>query len=101
MKAIGKYQIQQEIGSSAAAKLFRARDKFRNREVALKVYDSALAPQSQADELQAKDQFCHELGACAELIHPHIATVLDVGEADGAMYVATELLAGVDLGGHF
>lgn len=101
MKAIGKYQALQEIGSSAAAKLFRARDKFRNREVALKVYDAALTPQSEADELKAKDQFYHELGACADLNHPHIATILDVGEADGAIYVATELLTGVDLAGHF
>jgi len=101
MKAIGKYQVLQEIGSSAAAKLFRARDKFRNWEVALKVYDTALTPQAEADELKAKDQFCHELGACADLSHLHLATILDVGESDGVFYVATELLTGVDLAGHF
>ncbi len=96
MKSIGKYRILAEWGSSAAGKLFRARDAFRNREVALKVYDSSAAANP-----EAKDQFCRELGACADLRHPHIAGIVDVGEADGTIYVATELLNGVDLRRHF
>ena len=96
MKAIGKYRVLGEWGSSAAGNLYRARDAFRNREVALKVYDAAAVPSP-----EAKDQFCRELGACADLRHPHIAGILDIGEADGAIYVASELLAGVDLRRHF
>lgn len=96
MKAIGKYRVLGEWGSSAAGKLYRARDAFRNREVALKVYDASAAPSP-----ESKDQFCRELGACADLRHPHIAGIVDVGETDGAIYVATELLAGADLRRHF
>ncbi|HYL77719.1 MAG TPA: protein kinase [Bryobacteraceae bacterium] len=96
MKSIGKYRVLAEWGSSAAGKLYRARDTFRNREVALKVYDSAAAPNP-----EAKDQFCRELGACADLRHPHIAAIVDVGEADGVIYLASELLAGNDLRRHF
>jgi serine/threonine protein kinase len=96
MTAIGKYRILEEIGASAAGKMFRARDTFRNRKVALKVFDSAAVANA-----QVKSQFCRELGACMELQHPHIARVRDAGEADGAIYVATELLTGVDLCRHF
>jgi serine/threonine-protein kinase len=96
MTAIGKYRILEEIGASAAGKTFRARDTFRNRKVALKVFDSTAAANA-----QVKSQFCRELGACMELQHPHIVRIRDAGEADGAIYVATELLTGVDLWRHF
>ena len=96
MKTIGKYQVLEEIGSSAAAKLYRVRDRFRTREVALKVYDTSLIA-----DLEAQDRFRRELGACTELRHPHIAPILDAGEAGGEIFVVTELLNGVDLQRHF
>ena len=89
MKTFGKYQLLEEIGSGPAGTTYRARDTFRDSELALKVLRSA--PPT------LKQQFCRELAACAELQHPHIARVHDLGEVDGAIYIATELLAGTDL----
>jgi serine/threonine-protein kinase len=89
MKAFGKYQLLEEIGSGPAGTIYRARDTFRDIELALKVLRAA--PRT------SKQQFCRELAACAELQHPHIARVHDLGDVDGAIYIATELLAGTDL----
>ena len=85
MKTFGKYQLLEEIGSGPSGTLYT----FRDVELALKVLRSA-PPTS-------KQQFCRELAACAELEHPHIARIHDLGEVDGAIYIATELLAGTDL----
>jgi len=92
MKTIGKYQILGELGSSAAGKTYRACDNLRKTELALKVLDS-----SASLTLELKDEFCRDLAACAELRHPNLAKTQDVGEADAALYIAAELLAGADL----
>ena len=96
MKAIGKYQIIDEIGTGAAGTTYRVRDTAGERELALKVlYASPDATP------ETKDQFCRNLVSYTDLRHPHIAKVLDLGEADGSLYVATELLNGIDLRRHF
>ncbi len=95
MKTIGKYQVLEELGSSAAGATYRVRDKFRDRELALKVLDSSV---SASGDMQT--QFNREVGTCVDLRHPHIVEIRDVGEADGAVYIATELLRGIDLRGH-
>ena len=96
MKTIGKYQVLDEIGAGAAGVTYLARDAFRNREIALKI----LHPSATAD-LALKDRICRDLAASAELRHSHIAGVCDLGEVDGSIYVATELLAGDSLDVHF
>jgi serine/threonine-protein kinase len=89
MKTFGKYELLEEIGSGAAGTTYRARDTFRDIELALKVLRPVLPT--------SKKQLCRELAACAELQHPRIARIHDLGEADGAIYIAAELLAGTDL----
>jgi len=96
MKAIGKYQIIEEIGTGAAGTTYRVRDTAGEREYALKVLCS-----SQSASPETKDPFCRSLASYAELRHPNIAKVQDLGEADGALYVASELLNGIDLRRHF
>ena len=95
MKAIGKYQLIEEIGAGTAGITYRARDTFRNREVALKVIHPGLITGE-----EWKERFCRELGVCADLRHGHLTNLLEVGEADDAVFVATELLNGVDLRCH-
>lgn len=96
MKAIGKYQVLDEIGTSAAGKTYRVRDTFRDRELALKVLDSSAVTNEEVKSLLRR-----ELAGCADLRHPRIAKVCDLGEVEGAIYIATELLAGADLRRHF
>ena len=95
LKTIGKYQLVGEIGRSAAGVTYRARDPFRKRDLALKV----IAGLDQLDAAQ-KDQLYDELGRSADLAHRHIGKVLDIGEVDGRIYIARDLLGGSDLKQH-
>ena len=94
MKSIGKYEVLDEIGASVAGTTYRVRDTFRKRELALKV----LHPLPTLDAA-AKDEFFRELSKSSELVHRHLAKVLDLGEVEGQVYIATELLSGADLRG--
>jgi len=92
MKTIGKYQILKEIGCSTAGKTYIAFDNLRKTELALKVLESSAMVTA-----ELKDEFCRDLTACAELQHPHLAKIRDVGEVDAVLYIATNLLGGADL----
>ena len=92
MKSIGKYQVIEELGSSATGKTYRVRDAFRNREFAAKILETV--PGLTAE---AKEQFCGHLAACAELTHRQIAKINDLGEVEEGIFVATEWLSGTDL----
>ena len=92
MKLIGKYEVIAEIGTGSMGAIYQARDQVLDRIVALKVLrtDADLDP-------ELKERFYREARACARLAHPNIITVYDLGEAEGAVYIAMELLNGSDL----
>ena len=95
MTSIGKYKLLDEMGVGAVGTTYRASDTFRNREMVVKVLNPAITGSPELSE-----QICRDLSAAAELRHPHIAKVRDLGEADGAIYVASDLVNGVDLRWH-
>ncbi len=72
--------------------IYRARDQVLDRAVALKV----LRADTELDS-ELKERFYREARACARLAHPNIITVYDLGEAEGMVYIAMELLSGSDL----
>jgi len=92
MKSIGKYEVLDEIGSSATGTIYRVRDNFQKQELALKFLHEI--PKLDA---AAHDQFCREMSLYAELTHRHLAKIVDLGEVEGRIYIATRLLAGADL----
>jgi serine/threonine-protein kinase len=92
MKSIGKYQVIEQLGASAAGATYRVRDSFRNREFALKVLQTV--PGLSA---AAKEQFCAHLAACAELVHRHLVKVQDLGEVEEGVFVVSDWRSGVDL----
>src|ERR1700687_4792854 len=91
MRAVGKYELIAEIGSGSMGTIYRARDQVLDRSVALKVLRTDV-------DLDAnlKERFYREARACARLTHPNIITVYDLGEDDGMVYIAMELLSGSD-----
>ncbi len=95
MTSIGKYKLLDEMGVGAVGTTYRASDTFRNREMVLKVLNPAIIGSP-----ELRGQICRDLSASAELRHLHIVKVRDLGEVDGAIYIATELLNGVDLRWH-
>ena len=88
-RTLGKYLVQQAIGRGGMARVYRASDMVLQRSVALKVLTPALS----ADPDFAK-RFEREAITAANLRHPAIVTIFDVGEADGLRYIAMEYISG-------
>jgi TolB-like protein len=72
--------------------VYRAHDARLEREVALKV----LPAQILTDE-KARARMLREARMAGKLNHPHICTVHEVGEDDGQIYIAMELVEGKPL----
>jgi hypothetical protein len=89
---IGKFEIVSELGQGAMGTVYRARDTVLERFVALKTVNPGLL--SKGDTLA---RFQREARAAARLQHPNIVTVYDLGEVAGTVYIAMELLEGMDL----
>jgi tetratricopeptide (TPR) repeat protein len=89
---IGKYQIVGKLGQGAMGEVFRGHDPVLNRDVAIKRISSGL----DADESLRK-RFEREAQAVALLSHPHIITVYELGFEGDQMFMAMELLEGIDL----
>ena len=89
---LGNYQIIQEIGRGGMAIVYKAFQPSLRRYVALKV----LPEYYQADpEFVAR--FQREARAAAQLGHPNVVTIYDVGEQAGIHYIAMEYLEGGSL----
>jgi serine/threonine-protein kinase len=89
---LGRYEIQEEIGRGGMARVYRALDTSLKRTVALKV----LAPQLAIDP-EFTRRFDREAVTAANLHHPNIVTVYDVGEQDSLRYIAMEYVRGRSL----
>jgi len=87
---IGRYRVLGLLGRGAMGIVYRGLDEALDREVALKV----MAGQAEAE---ARARFKREAQAAARLQHPNIITVYELGEHQGAPFMALELLDGVDL----
>jgi tRNA A-37 threonylcarbamoyl transferase component Bud32 len=86
----GKYEIVDRIGRGGMGTVYKARDARLNRLVALKVISGEVT-----DELRTR--FFEEAQACANLTHPNIVTIYDVGEEGDRLYIVMELLDGQEL----
>jgi serine/threonine protein kinase len=91
---LGRYALKYRIGEGGLGTVYAAHDPTLARLIAIKTVNVALS----ADEReQFNALFLHEARAAAGLSHPNIVTVFDAGIADGAAYIAMELLKGADL----
>ncbi len=88
---IGRYQILGELGRGAMGTVYRGRDEKLDRHVAVKVMSKGLA------DADARARFLREARAAAKLQHPNIVVIYELGEHEGAPFMALELLEGVDL----
>ncbi len=86
---LGPYQIVSPLGAGGMGEVYRARDARLGREIALKVLPTEVA----ADALR-RTRFEQEARAASALAHPNIITVYDVGESDGSVWIAMEIVEG-------
>lgn len=91
-KKISQYVVEAELGRGGMGVVYRARDARLERTVALKVLSQAYS-QSAAQ----REVLLAEARAAAALNHPGVTTIYEVGEYDGGLFIAMELVAGTTL----
>lgn len=92
----GRYRILKSIGRGGMADVYLAKDLILdNEEVAIKV----LRTNYQTDQI-AVARFQREARAMAELNHPNIVSIRDIGEEDGQQFLVMEYVDGSDLKKH-
>lgn len=81
------YKILKKLGQGGMATVYLASQESIGREIALKI----MAPHLSEDNLWAK-RFIKEAQVIAQLTHPNIVPVYDVGTHEGHFYIAMEYL---------
>jgi len=88
----GRYQILEELGRGSMGVVHKALDPQIDRIIALKVLR-----QDRVTSDAFVQRFLMEAKAIGRLSHPNIVTVYDVGQDQGMIYIAMELLEGTPL----
>ncbi len=94
-KIFGKYETHELIGQGGFADVYRATDTDLERDVALKILKPILL--SDPGFIQ---RFLREAKVAANLRHPHIVTIYEMGEVNGRYYIAMDRIPGPSLREH-
>ena len=92
---LGRYQIRSLLGAGGMGQVYLAHDNQLDRLVALKMLPHDFT--TDADRLR---RFKQEAKATSALNHPNIVTIYEIGESDGAFFIATEFIDGETLRAH-
>ena len=85
---VGRYTLVDKLGEGAMGVVYRAFDRERSEQVALKLF---------RDRRSNLMLIRREMAVISELAHPHIVTALDVGESDRQHFIAMEIVEGETL----
>ena len=91
-RRLGKYELHTLIGEGAMGIVWKAYDTVLRRYVALKLLSAHFRKTKEMQE-----RFLREARAAGAIQHPNIVTVYDLGEAEGQLFIAMELVEGRDL----
>src|SRR6516164_1254211 len=91
-RVLSHYRLDERLGAGGMGVLYRATDLKLGRAVAIKL----LARHLVSDET-AKARFVREARAASALDHPNIATIYEIGEADGELFISMALYEGETL----
>src|SRR6185503_9680677 len=89
---LGRYEIRSKIAEGGMGEVYLAQDTRLDRTVALKILPASVA--SDQDRMR---RFVREARAASALNHPNVATIHDVGEADGVSFIVMENVEGQTL----
>src|ERR1043166_4042692 len=89
---LGRYEIRSQVGAGGMGEVYLAQDTMLGRKVALKILPPALA-----EDKDRMNRFVREAKLASALNHPNIITIHEIGEIDGAHFIATEYIEGETL----
>ncbi len=88
-----RYEILGELGRGTTAVVYRARDSYLDRVVAIKIFRPDIASLHESDG-SLKRRFQQEAMAAGRLSHRSIVAVHDVGDAERTPYIVMEYVPG-------
>jgi serine/threonine protein kinase/Tfp pilus assembly protein PilF len=88
---LGRFELEERIGSGGMGVVYAARDPELDRAVALKVLQPNLAGR------EAYQRLLREAQSLAKLSHPNVVTVFEVGREGDRVFIAMELIDGDSL----
>ena len=91
---VGRFRIENRLGSGGMGQVFRAQDTTLKRVVAIK----RMSPQLQDD--QDRQRFLKEAQRASALNHPNVAAIYDVLEHEGEILLVMEYIQGTTLRRH-
>ncbi len=92
VRKFGRFELLERVGSGGFGTVYKARDLALDRIVALKVprAGNVVAPED-------RDRFLREARSAAQLHHPFIVSMFDVGQVDDLPFLVYEFIEGVSL----
>src|SRR6478752_742531 len=91
VKVLGRFELVHEVGSGRFGSVWKARDTQLQRTVAVKI------PRHRHLNEQESELFLRDARAAAQLHHPGIASVHEVGREDDTLYIVTDFIDGANL----
>jgi serine/threonine-protein kinase len=89
---LGHYEVISLLGQGGMGEVYTAKDPRLRRSVVIKVLGS-LSPPTPA----MRERFLREARAAANVTHPHIVTIYEIGSADNVDYIVMERVDGKPL----
>ena len=90
-KMLGHFQLLHCLGQGAFGAVWKARDTKLDRIVAIKIPRKENLTEADAEK------FLREARAAAQVRHPHIVSVHEVGRENGRIYIASDYIDGASL----
>jgi serine/threonine protein kinase len=86
-----RYEVVAELGRGGMGVVYRARDQLLERDVAVKVLSRTTL------SAESEERFLREARTVAQMDHPGIVPVHDVGRESGLLFFVMPVVAGADL----